>query len=170
MPVWDLTTRNNWELLLTERRAVTYNNNTSPNDLQYKYTPIPPIYVAPDYHTLLIGTASNSVKAHWFLGAIASQYLYVSPSGNFSTTSGVQVSDQKKIGLNRLTLVEFKNYNVSPYVLQLEIPYWIEDIYIEIWEYTGYIDQTYEGQNYQELLGRLDSIEDKLNTIEYYGI
>lgn len=69
MPVWDLATRENWELLLTERRTVVYSNNTTPSDLRYKYTPISPIYVTPESHTLLVGTVSNNARQHWFLGA-----------------------------------------------------------------------------------------------------
>lgn len=166
MPVWDLATRENWELLLSERRAVTYSNNTAPTDLRYKYTPISPIYATPQSHTLLIGTVSNSALQHWFLGAIASQYLYVSPSMTLDTTSGVQAGDSKKIGLNRLTLIEFKNYDVSPYILKLEIPYWLEDIAVEVWEYQGYIPAS---EDNSEILDRLDAIEDKLDALENYG-
>lgn len=164
MPVWDLATRENWELILSESRLVTYNNNTLPTDDRYKYTPISPIYATPSSHTLLIGTRSNSARQHWFLGARASQYLYVSPSNNFSYTSGVQALDIKKIGLNRLTLVEFKNYNVIPYVLEIDIPYWLEDIYVEVWEYisteTDLLDDRLHGieNSLIRIEGKLDNL------------
>lgn len=160
MSVWDLATRDNWELLLSDRRAVSYSSNTAPTDLRYKYTPISPIYATPQSHTLLIGTMSNSALQHWFLGAIASAYLYVSPSITSGMTSGVQAGDSKKIGLNRLTLIEFKNYDVSPYVLKLEIPYWLEDIYIEVWEYLNDVEPD------QEIKDRLFTIEQDLERIE----
>lgn len=160
--MWDLATRENWELILGERRTVVYNNGTSPSQDKYNYTPIPPIYTTPNSHILLIGTQSNSARAHWFLGARASQYLYVSPSMNSNLISGVQTSEVKRIGLNRLTLVQFPNYNIVPYTLQLEIPYWLEDIYIEVWEYQGiYAD---ENQQHEELITRLDAIEEMLST------
>ncbi len=63
-----------------------------------------------------------------------------------------------------MNLVEFKDYDVSPYVLQLDIPYWLEDIFIEVWEYTGYVDP-----GYQEVLDRLDAIEEKIDFTENYG-
>lgn len=165
MPVWDLAQLDNWELILSDRRTVKYLENKKSTDLKYKYTPIDPIYTTTSSHTLLIGAVSNSALQHWFLGARASQYLYVSPSQSGNFTSGVQVEGIKPIGLNRLTLVEFKNFNVVPYVVQLEIPYWLEDIYIEVWEYDGYMEP-----GYQEVLDRLDSIETKIDAIENYGI
>jgi hypothetical protein len=164
MLVWDLAERDNWELILSDRRTVKYLENKKSTDLKYKYTPIAPIYATTESHTLLIGAVSNSALQHWFLGARASQYLYVSPSQSGSFTSGVQVEGIKPIGLNRLTLVQFKNFGVTPYVLQLEIPYWLEDIYVEVWEYSGYIEP-----GYQEILDRLDSIETKTDSIENYG-
>lgn len=159
--MWDLATKENWELILSDRRSVVYRDNTLPTNDEYIYTPISPIYAAPYSHVLLIGTQSNSAKEHWFLGARASQYLYVSPSTTLAFISGVQASDTKKIGLNRLTLVRFENYGVSPYTLQLEIPYWLEDIYVEVWEYQGYLVD--EDQRYEEIINRLGDIEAKID-------
>ena len=163
MPVWDLATRENWELLLSESRTVTYTSGT-PTDDTYKYTSISPFYTTPHSHILLIGTSSNSALNHWFLGARASQYLYVSPSLSSNLISGVQTSEIKRIGLNRLTLVQFPNYKVLPYVLQLEIPYWLEDIYVEVWEYQG----AYYGEDeqYENTILRLENIEEKIDRIE----
>lgn len=162
--MWNLATRENWELILSERRNVVYKDNTLPSQDRYRYTPISPIYTTPNSHILLIGTQSNSALAHWFLGARASQYLYVSPSTTSNLISGVQTSEIKKLGLNRLTFVQFPNYNILPYTLQLEIPYWLEDIYIEVWEYQGvYADAN---QQYDDLVLRLDAIETQLDRIE----
>lgn len=161
MSAWDLATKENWELLLSERRIAQRIPNSDPT-YEYKYNAIPPIYITPNSRILLIGTQSNSAKSHWFLGARVSQYLYVSPSMNSNLISGVQTSDIKRVGLNRLTLVKFEDYGVYPYTLQLEIPYWLEDIYVEVWEYQGvYAD---ENQQHEELIARLDSIEEMLIT------
>lgn len=162
MPLWDLATRENWKLLISEQRTVVYKNGTLPASNEYIYTPISPIYATPNSHILLIGTHSQKAEAHWFLGARASQYLYVSPSMNSNLISGVQTSEVKRIGLNRLTLVQFPNYGILPYILQLEIPYWLEDIYVEVWEYQGiYAD---ENQQHEDLIARLDAIEEMLST------
>ncbi|MBE9193254.1 hypothetical protein IQ230_23490 [Gloeocapsopsis crepidinum LEGE 06123] len=159
MTRWDLATLDNWQLILSETR-IAQRKQPIRSDSLYEYEPISPIYTNPHSHVLLIGTYSETAKPYWFLGARASQYLYVSPSMNDRFISGVQTSDIKRIGLNRLTLVKFENYGVSPYALQLEIPYWIEDIYVEVWEYLDDIQEG--GEQYQEMLDRLNSIEDLL--------
>lgn len=162
MPLWELATKENWELILTERRTATI--KTQPTSGKYFHNPIAPIYTTPNSHVLLIGTHSKFAKSHWFLGARVSQYLYVSPSMNSNLISGVQTSDIKRVGLNRLTLIKFEDYGVYPYTLQLEIPRWLEDIYIEVWEYTGIIDDPTYQYDVEEILERLDRIEAKLNS------
>lgn len=162
MTLWDLATKENWELILSDRRIANRLPTPDPAKYKYLYDPIAPIYTTPSSRVLLIGTQSNSAKSYWFLGARVSQYLYVSPSMNSNLISGVQTSDIKRVGLNRLTLVKFEDYGVYPYTLQIEIPYWLEDIYVEVWEYQGiYAD---ENQQYEELIARLDSIEEILIT------
>lgn len=169
MPSWDLTTRGNWELLVSERRSVIYTNNTSPDSITYKYTPISPIYVTATTHTLLVGIVSNSARRHWFLGARVSQYLYVSPSAAQGLISGVQASDIKKAGLSRLTLIEFKDYNVVPYVVEVDIPYWLEDVYVEVWQYNGSVPKG-EQPDLTELLDRLEIMAQQLASLEQHGV
>lgn len=163
MALWDLATRENWQLILSERRIA--NKLPSPDLTKYKYLydPILPIYTNPNSRVLLIGTQSDSAQPYWFLGARVSQYLYVSPSETTHLISGVQTSDVKRVGLNRLTLVKFEDYGIYPYVLQIEIPYWLEDIYIEVWEYEGVIDDPTYQFDIEEILERLNRIEDQLN-------
>ena len=159
MPNWDLATLDNWQLILQDSRVAQRVTNAPLAPGDYRYKPIPPIFATPSVNTLLVGTFSQTAKPYWFLGARASQYLYVSPSMSSNFISGVQAGNTINVGLNRLTLIEFKDYNISPYVLHLEIPYWIEDIYVEVWEFTGYMQP-----DYQDILDRLDSIETKIDS------
>lgn len=159
MVVWDLAKQGNWQLLLAEERIVQ--NRKKITAYNYEYQPISDFFASPKSHVLLIGTISNSAKKHWYLGAKASQYLYISPSLNNNLATGVQVSDTKSIRLNHLNLVKFENYNVIPYVLRLEVPYWLEDIYIEVWEYQG---KYYgEDEQYENTIVRLEGIEEKID-------
>lgn len=162
MPVWDLAKQGSWQLLLAEQRIVQKRRKITAYN--YEYQPIPDFFAAPKNHVLLIGAVSNSAKPHWYLGAKASQYLYVSPSSSDNLAQGVQTSETKSIRLNHLNLVKFENYNVSPYALRLEIPYWLEDIYIEVWEYQG----AYYGEDeqYENTIVRLESIEEKIDAIK----
>ena len=165
MPLWDLATRENWQLILNEKRTVTYKDGTSPVNDEYKYTAISPIYASPNSRTLLVGTYSESALPYWFLGARVSQYLYASPSPTTNLMSGVQTSDIKRVGLNRLTLVKFEDYGIYPYVLELQIPYWLEDIYVEVWEYQGQIDDVAQQHDINEILARLERIEQNIDMI-----
>lgn len=161
---YDLATKDNWQLILSEQRNVTYRDNTLPANDEYRYTPIPPIYATPYAHTLLIGAKSNTALSHWFLAARASQYLYVSPSLTSGIDPGVQASDTKRIGLNRLTLIEFKDYGITPYTLVLEIPYWLEHIHIEAWEYKGTMPSEQLEFDTSDIIERLQRIEEKVDS------
>ncbi|WP_009631024.1 hypothetical protein [Synechocystis sp. PCC 7509] len=163
MSAWDLALRENWGLVLQDSRMAERIPTPNNPPGKYKYKAIPPIYATCDSSTVLIGTYSQTAETYWFLGAKVSQFLYVSPSLSSNFVSGVQAGETKNAGLNRLTLIKFEDYGVYPYTLKLEIPYWLEDIYMEVWQYTGY-----EEQGYEEVLDRLDSIEMKIDEIQNY--
>lgn len=153
-----LADSSNWELLLSQSKVATRHADRLVANSYYEYEPIPP-FANPQSHLLLIGTRSDTAKPYWFLGARASQYLYLSPNISSNFTSGVQAGNSINVGLNRMTVVEFKDYDIFNYVLKLEIPYWIEDIYIEVFEYVGFVEP-----DARQILDRLDSIETKLDT------
>lgn len=164
MPIWDLATRNNWELVLNDKRVVTPLPNSQTDLGGFSYTPIPPIYAVCSTSTVLVGTYSASAKPYWFLGARISQFLYVSPSMSANFIGGVQAGASRSAGLNRLNLFKFDDYDIYPYALSIETPYWIEDIYIEVWQYEG-ADNT----DSDDIILRLDSIEMKIDAMENYG-
>lgn len=151
MTLLDLTNRGNWQILLSESKRVTRRKPTRPNKL-YEYDPISPFFSSANSRTVLIGCYSESAEPHYYLGAKVSQYLYVSPSSNANFISGVQVSKQEKARLGQFTLIRFEDYNIYPYLLNIEIPYWLEDIYIEAWQYLDPLSE-----NTDELLLNLQS-------------
>lgn len=161
----DLVNRENWRLVLSERRTVTYKNGTSPANDKYQYTPIDLIFVSLNSNVLLVGSQSNSAKKHWYLGARISQYLYVSPSAGSNFIQGVEAQEQKRIRLGNLTLVNFKDYGVYPYVLAIEIPYWLEDAYVEVWEYNQIVTDLNQEFDLQGIEQRLDRIEHKIDDL-----
>lgn len=164
MPVWDLATRENWELVLTDNRITVPIPGSETLYGGYSFEPIPPVYAVCNTDTVLVGTFSQSAKPYWFLGARVSQYLYVSPSMSSNFISGVQAGATQRAGLNRLTLFKFENYNVHPYTLSIETPYYIEDIYIEVWQYLAQ-----DNTDSDDILLRLDSIEMKLDAMANPG-
>lgn len=159
----NLANRENWRLILGERRTVIYKNGTSPTNDKYRYEAIDPIYVLPNSNILLVGSQSNSAKKYWYLGARISQYFYVSPSSNANFIQGVEAQEQRRIRLNNLTLVSFKDYGIYPYVLAIEVPYWLEDAYVEVWEYNQIVSDLNQQFNIQEIEQRLDRIEYKID-------
>lgn len=126
-----LTNAQNWNLVLSVDEEIEYVNDSGTD-----YIPITPKYLYTEAHTFLVGARSNKAKPWWFLAATLTQWLDGSPSNNPDFAQKVQVQELKRVGLNRLTLVEFKNY-ASPYTLVIEIPYWLEHIYLEVWVYVG---------------------------------
>lgn len=162
MAIWDLSTKQNWRLLLSDSRVAEYNKEATYS--RYFHNPINPFITSPNSPILLIGTYSPTAKKHWFLGARASQYLYVSPSSTKELILGVCSGEKKRVGLRELTLVRFPNYNIFPYILQLEIPIWLDTIYVEVWEYLGQYSD--EDESIQSIISRLESIESKLENID----
>lgn len=158
-----LVNREDWRLILGERRTVVYKNGTSPTNDKYKYEAIEPIYASPSSNILLVGSQSNSAEKHWYLGARISQYLYISPSSSTNFVQGIEAQEQKRIRLGNLTLVSFKDYGIYPYVLAVEIPYWLEDVYIEIWEYKQVVSDLVQLINIEGLYQRLERIEYKID-------
>ncbi len=168
MPTWDLGSIGNWELLISGKQEVVFLDGTNSSNLRYRYNPIPPIYTAATTHTLLVGVLSDTALEHWYLGARVSQYLFVSPSPTANLMSGVKAQDTYKAQLGRLNLVEFKNYNVIPYVVELVIPHWIEDVYFEVWQYNGIVG-TPDTPNFEQLVQQLNAITQQLASLEQYN-
>ena len=166
MPFLDVTPSNKWQRVDANRYLAEIISNT-PEKIEYK--PIPPIYYTVNSNLLLIGVQSDSAKPYWYLGANVSQYLYIAPDvGNVNFPGGVQASDQKKLGLNRLTLVNFQDFNVIPYILVFEVPYWLRDLYIEVWEHAEGTNNAVEDE-LKEIKTRLERIEFKLDTTNTIG-
>ncbi|MGL4620701.1 hypothetical protein [Chroococcidiopsis sp.] len=162
MPFLELTPSTNWQRVGASRYLAEIISNT-PQEIEYK--PIPPIYFTVESNFLLIGVQSDSAKPYWYLGANVSQYLYIAPDlGDANFPGGVQSSDQKKLGLNRLTLVNFQDYNISPYILLFEVPYWLRDLYIEVWQHIGGSSDSVQDALI-DVKQRLERIEYKIDSI-----
>ncbi len=144
----DLTLVQNgdWENVFVANKVVQYNTNSENQRLGF--IPISNMFVALDKYVLLIGISSiKNVKPWWFLGGRASQFLYLSPSSTPELSLGVQACEQKRLRINSMNLVQFQNFGFVPYVLLIEIPYWLEDVHVEVWKYLGFEDNAPETTN-----------------------
>jgi hypothetical protein len=64
--------------------------------------------------------------------------LLTTPSVTTEFTAAVEdVETSVRCKLGRLNLIRFPDLNLYPYLLIFSTPYWLEDIYLEIWQYSG---------------------------------
>lgn len=125
---WDLALRNTY---LAKTSALSTKSRFSP------YLPIPAITLVLDSYILAIGAKSSMAKSHWYLAANVTPRLLFSPSSTSDFISAVQSDQQQKIPLNQLTLVRFTDFGLTPYLLEIKIPPWHREMYLEVWKYSG---------------------------------
>lgn len=53
-------------------------------------------------------------------------------------------AERNPIGMGKTTVLDFTQNPADTYKLLLEPPYWMPDIRIEVWEFTGTIEETVE--------------------------
>lgn len=134
-----LVSNGDWENVLTVDETAQYLNE--PGYPAAAYFPIPKKFASVDKHVFLIGVASTiGVKPWWYLGGRVSQYLYISPSSSPDFSVGVQACQTQTLKINSMNLIQFQNFGVIPYVISIEIPYWLKDIHLEVWKYLGFED------------------------------
>lgn len=131
--MWDFGNNLNWDLALRQ----TYNATPATSDDPDLFLPIPIITVTVESRVLLIGARNQFAKPNWFLAARVSPRLLFSPSSTSEFIAAVASYPRLKIGLDRLNLVRFDNYDNSTYLLEITIPKWHKQMMFEIWQYSG---------------------------------
>lgn len=147
---FELNNSLNWDLVV----RATYVAPTNPA-YPKGFMPIPTKVVVVDKYTLAIGAKSTKAKPTWSLGAYISPRLLFSPSSTSEFPAAVKSEQRQVIELNKLTLIQFTNFGVTPYLLEFSIPRWHQELSIEVWKYSGTTN------NVKETLTR---IEEKLDT------
>jgi len=135
----------NWNQIWSTTRTA---QSVEPSVLE-KYYPIPEI-VAPfqfDNPILAVYADSNSAEEHWKLAGKAQQKVLTGlvVGGTPETVTAI-----KRIWLKQISLLIFPRL-ASTYTLGFNIPYWLRDINLIVWEYVGPIN---------------DSIDQKLTAIQ----
>lgn len=133
MIVWDFGNNLNWDLALRQ----TYNATPASPDNPDLFLPIPPITLSVASKVLLIGAKNSYAKPNWFLAARVTPRLLFSPSSTSEFIAAISSYPRVKIGLDRLNLVKFDNYDLSTYLLEINIPKWHRQMMLEIWQYSG---------------------------------
>lgn len=147
---WDFSNNLNWDLV---RRQTYYAQLITADGNQF--SPIPPITIPVDSYLLLIGCQNPNAKSSWYLAGYASNRLLFSPSSTSEFTAAVQSYSGVRLGLNRLNLVKFKDFDLLPHLLEIKLASWHKEMLIEVWKYSGTTDN---------IEGSLARIEQKIDT------
>lgn len=92
-------------------------------------------YLIQDSHALIIGLSSDSARSNWDTGAWCYPLIPFLPSSTSNFPAAVQAGGHR-LRLRRLNFVMFQR--LSPqWILEMQFPYWLNDISVEIWRYDG---------------------------------
>lgn len=125
----------NWDLVL----RTAYVAQLAP-ETKRGFLPISNKIIEADRYTLAIGVSSNKAKPTWRVGAFVAPRLLFSVSSTSEYAGLVRSDSSKPVFLNQLTLVQFQDFGLTPYALEIAIPYWIAQLSIEVWKYQGIYD------------------------------
>lgn len=148
----------NWDLVLRN----SYIAQLAP-ETRRGFLPIPNKIIEADRYTLAIGVSSTKAKPTWRVGAFVAPRLLFSVSSTSEYTGLVRSNDSKPVFLNQLTLVQFQNFGLTPYALEVSFPYWISQLNIEVWKYQGDDDARPLQEQIADVRGDLDRIELKID-------
>jgi hypothetical protein len=142
---YQLTDPLSWEFLWSGSQSVA----TAPKSL-WKSLPIPEILtdIQPISNIVAVRANSASNPGHWKFGGYVNQKIQaglIANNGNQLVTTSTQ-----KIWLDRISILFFPELTDS-YYLTFNIPYWIRQIDLDVWQYRGEVE---------------DSIEQKLDYIQ----
>ena len=130
-------TENNWNQLY----STTLVADPVPSRVE-NYFPIPEfsIPIILDNRILAILAESDTAQQNWKYAGQAKQVIQTG-----LTVGGVAdtVNSVKKFYLRQISLLQFPDTAPS-YTLKIKIPFWIRDLELILWEYTGPITNTYD--------------------------
>lgn len=153
-----LANENNWQNIWSESfQAEPVANNLA------RYRPIEEISVPVLFNRNVIAVyaVSSTAKPRWKFAGLLKQKLQLGLIvGGLPDAVGVKI---RKIWLNQVTLIEFENLADS-YAVSFDIPYWLEQISLTVWQYTG--PQAPEDVLHTDLL---QDIKSKVDDIASYG-
>ncbi len=70
-------------------------------------------------------------------------WLPTLPSSTTAFPAAVEAS-QERCKLGQLNLIRFPYLGISPYIVNIAFPYWIEQIDLEVWQYGENVDGAFE--------------------------
>ena len=128
---------------------------TAPQSL-WKSLPIPEIVtdIQPISNIVAVRASSTSNPGYWKFGGYASQKIV--PGIAEGGASPLATTSSQKIWLDRLSILFFPDLTDS-YYLTFNIPYWLRQIDLSVWQYLGVIEDSTE-QKLDYIQGRLEAL------------
>ena len=127
-----ISDRLNWDLV-GRANYITAASATNPDT----HVPIPTQQMICDRPIILVGCNSVSALPHWRLGCWISQRLIFTVSNTSEYLPLIKTRSSFPCELNTLSLISFPDYQISPYLLLIDIPRWLKDLSVEVWKYSG---------------------------------
>lgn len=152
----DLSNPNNWALIfstnLQARLAAQY--GTGPGSVLI-FDPIPSIQATLASPIGLVKATSRTAHPKWWLACWLHAYQ------NFANQKTRIYT--KKCGLKTATLCQLPNYGAEsiPYEIEFSIPHWMEDLNLELWQFTD-VSGRYLPVEEQVILSAVEVVEERL--------
>lgn len=135
-PILDLGNILNWDLLHRQK----YLAQATPSG---GFIPLSRVNVICSSNIIAAGAINTKGKRHWTLGAWLYPALLISPSDSSDFTAAMDF-ERYAVPLGRLKLIQMPKYQPQPYLLEFQIPRWHEELYLEVWYYSGEESTTVE--------------------------
>lgn len=142
----------NWDLV----KRQTYNATMITEN---SYIPIPPISIVAESHLMMFGFRNDLGKSTWRYAATVEMKLLTLPSSTSEFMASVAAFKQG-CNLRELTLVKFPNYGMLPFLVEIRVPKWHKQMFLEAWRYSG--DEIDIPSQSLEILNRIESKIDAL--------
>lgn len=162
-PVVDLSNSANWNLAWNNTFEVQRTGGEGS-----RYYPFPPIEmpIALSSHIFAVLATSTKAGRNWKFAGFLNQRIQTG-----ILVGGIQdaeVVQARRFFLNRISIY-LEPELTSTYSLTFNIPYWFQDITINVWEYTGERSDTTEKLIKEVREQELQRIESKVDDISTYG-
>jgi hypothetical protein len=146
----DLTNNNNWSLIFSQSlRAKLKAQYGEGSGSVLIFDPIEPVFTTLATPVGLVKATSTTAHPRWYVGCWLNAFLAL----NGQRT---KVFSQK-CPLSSAAFIHLPSYGITPYEIEFSIPHWMEDLNIQLWQFT---DQSgrYLPANDQVLLSTMDVV------------
>lgn len=131
-PILELTGSTSWNIAYKRDLFADADENQPKG-----FRPIPRQNFLCQSNLMLIGVSSNAAKSTWYTGAYIEVNLLLGSVDSESAYPGVTQILNARIGLRRLTLLHWYEYEPKPYAILLNVPRWISQLSVEAYWYDG---------------------------------